>query len=373
MRHNRYTDCMKFKGMTMVALLAVFLACKNEKKQTVEAPMHTIALFDSQSNDDVACYRIPAIITTTNGTLIAAIDERVPSCNDLRDNRDINIVIRRSADHGLSWSPITSIVDYPYGESASDPSLILDSETGEIFLFYNYMDLETAPDQYLFKVVRSKDHGKSWSKPEDITTQISPENSQMDFQFITSGRGIQTQSGTLLHTLVNLEKGLFVFGSNDHGQSWYHIPTPISPGDESKIVELSNGRWMINSRVNKSGLRFVHTSNDQGNSWESRADSTLIDPACNASILRYDKAPHGKNLLLFSNPSSKDKRENLTLKFSEDEGTSWKPGRTITTEMSAYSTMSVLNNGNIGLLYEAEDYQKNVFTSIPMDWLMESK
>ena len=360
---------MKYKLSLAVLLLMFNLCCNSKKKSVPKEQPYSITLFDSKTDKNVACYRIPAIISTTKGTLIAAIDERVESCNDLRDNKDINIVIRRSEDNGQTWSAIRTIVDYPYGESASDPSMILDQDTGEVFLFYNYMDLKTAPNQYLFKVIKSTDHGKSWSTPLDITSQIAPENSQNDFQFITSGKGIQTSSGTLLHTLVNLDKGLFVFGSDDHGKSWYLINTPISPGDESKIVELADGSWMINSRVNKSGLRYVHKSSNKGQSWETQADSTLIDPACNASIIRYNFENNGENLLLFSNPSSRDKRENLSVKISYDEGKSWKHSKVITPEMSAYSTLCVLNNGEIGLFYEADDYQKNVFTSFTLDWL----
>ena len=90
-------------------------------------------LFDSSLNSEIACYRIPAILKSTNGTLIAAIDERNNSCGDLKWNRNINIVIRKSYDDGKTWSEIEKIIDYPDGESASDPSMILDQQTGHIF------------------------------------------------------------------------------------------------------------------------------------------------------------------------------------------------------------------------------------------------
>ncbi|WP_190809387.1 exo-alpha-sialidase [Flagellimonas sp. S3867] len=360
----------KYPSIFIIACFGLLSSCKHDKKTISKEKIQSITLFDSKIDQNVACYRIPSIITTLNGTLIAAIDERVESCNDLRDNKDINIVIRKSEDNGVTWSAIASLVDYPFGESASDPSMILDEDTGEIFLFYNYMNLETHPDQYLFKVIKSKDHGESWSRPIDITNQIAPENSTTDFQFITSGKGIQTSSGKLLHTLVNLEKGIFVFGSGDHGENWYLINTPITPGDESKIVELSDGSWMVNSRVNKSGLRYVHKSSNNGQSWEAHADSTLIDPSCNASIIRYSLAKNeGINRLLFSNPSSSSDRKNLTVKVSYDEGESWKHAKSIASEMAAYSSLCILKDGKIGLFYETDNYQRNVFTSFTLDWI----
>jgi sialidase-1 len=323
-------------------------------------------LFTATMRQDVACYRIPAIVTAPNGDLIAAIDERVPSCDDLKFSRDINIVIRRSEDNGATWSEIETIVDYPLGESASDPSMIVDAVTGEIFLFYNYMNLDQEKDVYYLKLIKSRDNGKTWSDPVDITSKITKEAWHNDFKFITSGRGIQTRSGTLLHTLVNIEHGLHLFASDDHGQSWYLIDSPIIPGDESKVVELEDGAWMVNSRVAGAGLRYVHTSQDMGKTWISRADSTLVDPACNASIIRYTSVKDGddKNRLLFANANSADRRENLTVRISYDEGKSWSEGKTVYAGGSAYSSMTVLQNGNIGVFFEKDSYKENAFVTI---------
>ena len=114
-----------------------------------------VDLFDNSMNSEVFCYRIPSLVTTTNGTLIAAIDERNNSCGDLKWNRDINIVIRKSFDDGKTWTKIEKIIDYPLGKSASDPSMIVDKKTNEIFLFFNYMDLDNAKDIYRLMVIKS--------------------------------------------------------------------------------------------------------------------------------------------------------------------------------------------------------------------------
>jgi len=321
--------------------------------------------------DSVSCYRIPAIAKAPNGDLIAAIDERVQSCGDLRSNKDINIVVRRSSDNGNSWSEIETVVDYPFGKSVSDPSMIVDRVTGEIFLFFNFMDLDLEKDVYYLKVIKSSDNGKSWNSPVDITSQITKPEWHSNFKFITSGGGIQTSSGKLLSTLVNLEKGLYLFGSNDHGEHWYLIDTPIIPGDESKIVELADGTWMINSRVNGKGIRFVHTSTDEGATWVSRPDSSLIDPGCNAGIIRYTSVKEGadKNRLIFSNAKMKDDRVNMTVRISYDEGKTWSAGKTIYKGSSAYSSLCVLENGDIGLFFEKDNYTENVFVSFSLDWL----
>lgn len=328
-------------------------------------------LFNASENPDIACYRIPAIVTATNGDLIVAIDERVPSCQDLRGCDDINIVIRRSKDHGKSWSEIQKIVDFPLGQSASDPSMIVDQESGEVILFYNFMDLDKEPDIYYLHVVKSQDHGLNWSEPEDITSQIAKEKWHKDFKFITSGRGIQTRSGKLLHCLVNLDHGLHLFGSDDHGLSWHLIDTPIKPANESKVIELDDGTWMVNSRTNGKGKRFVHRSQDQGKTWESSAAKELIDPGCNGSIIRYTSIHDRfeKSRLLFCNAKMKKGRQNLTVRISYDEGLTWSEGKCIYPGSAAYSSMTILANGDIGLFFEKDYYTQNPFVSFSLEWL----
>lgn len=361
---------------TFLSLLVVaFLYAQNSNFQIAAGVITSVDLFNSSNKAKVSCYRIPALATAPNGDLVAAIDERVPSCADLKGNRDINLVIRRSGDNGKTWSDIEKIVDFPLGKSASDPSMIVDNITKEIFMFYNYMDLDNGKDVYYLHVIKSKDYGKTWSRPEDITPQIAKQEWQYDFKFITSGRGIQTRSGTLLHCMVNLNNGLRVFGSNDHGKTWFFRDTPLFPADESKIVELADGSWMVNSRSNNTGIRHIHMSQDEGRSWKTREEPLLVDPGCNASIIRYTAKADGfnKNRLLFSNAKSDKERVDLTVRISYDEGKTWSEGKTIYKGPAAYSTMTVLDNGDIGLFFEKDDHTENAFVRFSLKWLTDGK
>lgn len=350
--------------------------CNAQQKENIAEGIITYQdLFNTSMEEGVACYRIPAIVTAPNGDLIVAIDERVPSCQDLRGSNDINIVIRRSKDNGKNWSEIETIVDFPLNLSASDPSMIVDNITKEVFLFYNYMDLDKEKDVYYLHVMKSSDNGISWTKPEDISSQIAKPEWKNDFKFITSGRGIQTSTGKLLHCMVNLDNGMHLFGSDDHGLSWHFIDTPVSPANESKVVELADGSWMVNARTNGMGLRYVHVSKDQGLSWASRPENELIDPGCNGSIIRYTSVEDGfnKNRLLFSNAKMTKGRENMTVRISYDEGKTWSEGKTIYAGGSAYSSLTILKNGDIGLFFEQDDYTKNPFVSFSLEWLTNGK
>ena len=283
--------------------------------------------------------------------------------------------MRRSTDNGQTWTSIKTLVDYPDGQSIDDPSMIVDKVTGDIFMFFNYMNLNTESGIYYQRVMKSSDNGKTWSSPVDITSQIRKPEWHSDYVFMTSGDGIQTSSGILLHTIINLSVGGFVFASNDHGKSWSLIDKAITPADESKLVQLSNGNWMINSRVNGAGMRYEHVSSDKGKTWSTKADSDLPDPGCNGDILRYTLKSNGsdKNRILFSNANSSSSRKNMTVRLSYDEGKTWPVQKTIYAGSSAYSDMTVMDNGDIGLVYEKDDYSYIVFDRFTLNWLTDGK
>ena len=140
-------------------------------------------------------------------------------------------------------------------------------------------------------------------------------------------------------------------------------------------MELADGTWMINSRVHNKGLRIIHTSKDEGKTWHTKEEPQLIDPGNNASFIRYTSTTDGydKNRILFSNSNDKKERRNLTVRISYDEGKTWSKGKTIYAGSAAYSSMTILKNGDIGLLFEKEGYTENVFVSFSLEWLTDGK
>ena len=331
---------------------------------------------DSVGGVKSAVYRIPAVCAAPNGDLVAVCDARRLNGGDLNVFQPINIVCRRSSDGGRTWSEGASTWDWPWTDgdkwSGSDPSLIVDSVAGKVFLLYNVWHWKNADGSdrwgnvYRFYVQESSDGGRTWSRPRDITEGISfPEwpfgkaQNAGGFIFITSGSGIQARDGTLLHTLVHVGDGNALFGSSDHGATWRSFGRPVRNGDECKVVELSDGSWMVNSRW-RGGGRQIHVTRDRGMTWESRYDATLADPQCNAQIMRAGK------VLLFSNCNSPDRRHNLFVRASLDDGKTWGEGVSICPLGAAYSDICVIPGRKLGVIYEGAGYRTINFTTLPL-------
>jgi sialidase-1 len=339
----------------LALILLIGAGCGSPETPLPPAP--ETVLFATPEDGSVACYRIPAL-EQIPGMLFAAIDERVPSCADLRGNRDINILLRRSKDGGRTWGPTERVIDLPEGVSVSDPSFIVDQERGRVFLLANLMDHDIAPDTYRFVVTHSNDAGHTWSPLRDITDEVTPSAWANDFMFVTSGHGTQAADGTLLHTVVNLQRGTFVLMSPDRGETWSLAPTPVAPADESKIVVLPDGAWMVNARVSNAGHRWVHLSTDEGLTWSSRPDSALVDPAVNASLIRMG------NNLVFVNANHPNERQNLSWRVSADDGTTWSAATPIHEGSAAYVSAIALRDGSLAVFYERADYTENVFAVV---------
>jgi len=325
---------------------------------------------DAVEGVKAAVYRIPALCTAPNGDLVVACDARHEGGGDLNHAKPINIAIRRSSDNGRTWTePVFSWKwKWTDGEhwAGSDPSLIVDAQAKKIFLFYNVWESKNKHGVFQFYVQESSDNGKTWSKPRDISRDIAfPEwpfgkrDREGGFIFITSGSGIQTKDGTLVHTIVHVGDGNALFGSTDHGKTWKAFGKPVKNGDECKVVELTDGSWMINSRW-RGGGRQIHVTKDRGNTWESRYDAALSDPQCNAQIMRVGK------VLLFSNCNSPDRRHNLYVRASADDGKTWTEGVCVEPQGAAYSDICVLPGRRLGVVYEGGGYATINFTTISL-------
>ncbi|MFV1964989.1 MAG: exo-alpha-sialidase [Pirellulaceae bacterium] len=337
--------------------------------------------------DDVFQYRIPALVTTTKGTLIAACDARKDRSGDPPNN--IDHVCKRSLDGGRTWGPLQVVADFPGTEAAGDPCLLVDQQTGTVWVFYAWCPegVGTAASQpgLAGRTIRvyamtSDDDGVTWSPPRDLNPMVKdPEWSAM---WCSPGRGLQTRKGRLLVPSTSLRGGVShsqLFASDDHGKTWKTLTASGHKTNEHMVVELSKGPLLANMRSRHGkGCRALATSRDGGQTWSELAhDPKLPEPVCQASFIRYTARQDGstKDRLLFCNPASR-RRENMTVRVSYDEGKTWPVSKVVHAGPAAYSCLTVLADRTIGLLYERGEnnpYETITFARFNLEWLTDGE
>jgi len=328
-------------------------------------------------------YRIPSLLTTGKGTVLAFAEGRKTSREDLGDN---DMLVRRSTDNGSSWLK-TQLV-YEEGGSRrvtiGNPTAVLDESTGVVWLVVQRDGRDVL-------VTHSINEGRTWLKPRNITSSVKKPG--WGFYAVGPGVGIQIKHGPhrgrlvipAYHRLTADKSGpsrAHMLYSDDHGKTWQLGNHTGDHLNECQVVEIpGNGtsRLLLNARnhwgrsgnrPDLAGTRIVVRSNDAGQNWGKPAfDKTLIEPQCQASLFRYSwKGPSESSRLLFCNPAARS-RSNLTLRLSLDEGLTWAKQRLLYQGSSAYCSLTRLANGNIGVVYERDNYGKITFQQIPLAWL----
>lgn len=330
-------------------------------------------------------YRIPAIVTAGDGSLVVATDKRKYNDSDLPE--DIDILVNRSTDGGRTWSqPLTLAEGTGVGHGFGDCALVRTNEEGGLIaVFVGGVGFwQSRPDNPLRTYLcRSHDNGRTWSQPKDITHFILghdcviPEHRSWWSSFFASGAGLRTSSGRLMFVAAVREDSLwmacnYLFYSDDDGETWQCSQKASPRGDEAKVVELSDGRILMSIRAE--GHRLYNISEDGGITWRDTTSvwPELEAPACNGDIIRCT-TPDGRTLLLHSLPYGKE-RKDVTVFVSFDEGKTWPVRRTIVPYPSAYSSLCQLPDGTIGL-YVEEAFNDGVnysmvFYNFSLEWLL---
>lgn len=357
-------------------------------------------------------YRIPALAHLGGGVVLASWDARPGSAADAPNPN--SIVQRRSTDNGQTWGPLEIIAAGKVADASgpqfgySDPSYVVDRETGRVFAFFVYSKdqgfhgsrygNDDADRQIISAAVQhSDDGGVTWSQPRLITsvakpaagTAASPATGDVRSTFATSGEGIQLRYGPHAGRLLQQYAGwvrqsdgseklqAYSVYSDDHGETW-HKGENVGVGmDENKAVELSDGRVLLNSRDSGNGrLRKVAISTDGGHSYGPVAqDPELPDPTNNASIIRlHPDAAEGsadarKLLFTNSNNGANGNRVNGAARVSCDDGETWPGLASIDTGSFAYSSATTLDEGRIGVLWERSYVNDIQFSTFDEKWL----
>ncbi|MDZ5254306.1 sialidase domain-containing protein [Clostridium sp. LIBA-8841] len=440
-------------------------------------PVDIFAPGELESNN----FRIPAMITTTEGTVIAGIDARVGGGHDSPNN--IDTAVKRSIDGGKTWDEGQVVINYPDSASTIDASLLQDEDTGRIFLLVDafpngygafkaefgsgfedfqgercmqlfdssnnkyfvkpggtVVDKDGNPTNYTvdannnlyengekigntfarecvlkaygtsyLALIYSDDDGQTWSEPNLVSSQFKEE--WMSFLGTGPGAGIQIKNGELKGRLVfpvyylnqYKKQSSAVIYSDDNGATWQLGESPNDgriingqgPLDsqtinnsayeltESQVVEMPNGQLKLFMR-NWGAHTAIATSFDGGETWheEVEMDTNLKEPYCQLSVMNYSQKVDGKDALIFANPEATyPNRVNGTVKIGliNENGTyengepkydlEWKYKKLVKPGYYAYSCLTELPNGNIGLFYEGTPTTNMSYTEMNLDYI----
>lgn len=344
-------------------------------------------------------YRIPSIVVTNRGTVMAFANDRRDT---LSDHAQVSWVVMRRKELGSEWEQPVILAQYP-DWSCRIESAVYDRQTDQTILFFtriavsvNEFGAYTKEDRERmareaaqraaaaglslgFCMIVSSDDGKTWQERPFVCTPNSK-----GFIGFTHGAspGIQLRhgryAGRLLcparymtdHYTTIDELQLYGFNnaiySDDHGLTWTSSE-PVQPGTgEGTLAELSDGSIYYNSRAYyHDQKRYLAASFDGGATYaDFRTDNFLLeekDIGCNASLLYIGRSQlknpsvlpeNASSVLLFANPRSTSRR-NMTVCLSLDEGSSWHEAKTVYPAPCAYSAMAYSEQeGLIYLLYE---------------------
>lgn len=311
-------------------------------------------------------YRIPGIVTTTEGLLLAYCEARYGR----GDWEPSDILMRASDDDGLTWGPLEVLAAHSdYGPACMNNPVMISDQDGTVHLLYCH-------DYRLAYHRRSEDGGRSFGPPADITATFECLRPIYPWTVLAigPGHGVQLTGGRLLApiwlsaspTRAHEPNRAGVIYSDDDGATWQAgalVPDTIPSCNETEAVELSDGGVLLNMRNLGAARRRATTSSTTGiGPWsEPVYDPALPEPRCFGSILRAGAAG-GPGVLYFVNPDSLTAedapatlaapRVNLTLRASFDEGQTWPGATVIDAGPAGYADLAETPDGSLLCLYE---------------------
>jgi sialidase-1 len=333
-------------------------------------PVSTQVLF-SRGTDGYDCFRIPALLRTADGTLLAFAEARKPLAGGswCADAAPIDTVVRRSHDGGRTWSA-PSIVLGGAAENATrgNPEPILvehGPHRGRIVLLTTYNP--AGGGERIPYMQFSDNDGRTWSAAKSLR----PEIDDPSWGWFATGpaHGIQLQYGRHAGRLVagvnyddasGLTHGAIIY-SDDSGAHWRIGADALAPVQNHQFGELTvfqtpNGTVTAAARnkgTDMSQSRLIATSTDGGTSFATGFHAvTGLDgtPGVQGASLAVGRS------VFFSEPVDPALRKNMTVFASADGGASWRTADQVTTDRSGYSDMTLVNQHTVGLLYEAGAY-----------------
>jgi sialidase-1 len=322
-------------------------------------------------------FRIPAVVTTSTGRILAFAEGRR---HFNRDYGDINLVYKRTrtaTDHGTDpedWEPLREVIGSGNG-TWGNPTPVVDGNTIYLFMNWNAGDRsqygnESLPDGSVTKKIdsteegrrhlyltQSTDDGNTWSAPVKLTSQLTPNGWAWDA--VGPGNGIRLRSGELV---VPAQYRNIVGTGSPGSRTWSY--QSLSGGSESEgtIVQTPDGNLYRNDRPDVETHRMVARGTLSGGFSAFTEDAGLPDPKCQGSVLAYNIDSPARTIFL--NAASTSSRRSLRVRISYDaDARTWTYGRNLGDFAvsgvgfeGGYSSMTKTADYRIGALVETDFY-----------------
>ncbi|MGO9275461.1 MAG: exo-alpha-sialidase [Terriglobia bacterium] len=369
--------------LTAVIAILVILTVASVAASAGTQPLltHTDVFVSGQNGYHT--YRIPAVEAAPDGSIIALAEARKYNADDPGfGKQEIDLVYKRSTNNGASWSPMTVLEHAGEFWSAANPATLVDRTNGRLWVFYLRSrpgcstDTSRPGTDDLQTIARWSDtSGQTWSEPVDLTTAGRDLNDKA-WRVSVPGPGgaIQTRAGRLIVPMWKMPSGNFAVFSDDHGRTWQRsqfVPGKQG-GDENQIVELADGRLLMDIRQNSGPHRWLAESADGGRTWaEPRPGLTVTPVMCAIERFTLKTAGDDGDCIIWTAPKGPERRR-LVIRSSDDEGKSFANERLISDDYAAYSDLTILQDKTIGILWERgveRGYQRITFTRLNREWL----
>ncbi|VPL32578.1 sialidase A (neuraminidase A) [Streptococcus pneumoniae] len=346
-------------------------------------------IFESGRNgkpnkDGIKSYRIPALLKTDKGTLIAGADERRLHSSDWGD---IGMVIRRSEDNGKTWGDRVTITNLRDNPKASDPSigspvnidmvLVQDPETKRIFSIYDMFP----EGKGIFGMSSQKE--EAYKKIDGKTYQILYREGEKGAYTIRENGTVYTPDGKATDYRV--------------------VVDPVKPAYSDK-GDLYKGNQLLGNiyfttnktspfRIAKDSYLWMSYSDDDGKTWSAPQD---ITPMVKADWMKFlgvgpgtgivlRNGPHKGRILIpvytTNNVSHLNGSQSSRIIYSDDHGKTWNAGEAVNDNrqvdgqkihsstmnnrraQNTESTVVQLNNGDVKLFMRGLTGDLQVATS----------